>query len=280
VSLTSTSSTVTVGSVVVTGGALSAVSTISMSGALTMTGAGGGITHSGGGTYTITTNGNLALASSAGTVDLTSATTLDITSTAGALTIDSSASTMTLSSDGAMTLTSGSDTVTVEGVVFDANGISAASSIAMTDDLTMSKTAAIIEHTDATGSLTVQSSGNLAISASGTSKTLTMSADGAVSLTSTSSTVTVEDVVFTDGALTGVTSISISGNQVLGAQQTLVNDVGTGNDPGDGTVAAATGSVAALAAECEKLRDWLAETTTQINALMAVVKAHGLMASV
>ena len=64
-----------------------------------------------------------------------------------------------------------------------------------------------------------------------------------------------------------------------------ITDIGTGSDPCDGVIAAlsfsgtAAGSeVEALRDECEKLRDWLSETRAQVNALLAEVRTHGLIA--
>ena len=80
------------------------------------------------------------------------------------------------------------------------------------------------------------------------------------------------------GALSGVTSVSVGGNQVLGAQQAAVSDVDTTNDPGDGTIAAQT-TIADLATECEKLRDLVDEIRNQMNDLLGKLRNHGLIST-
>ena len=51
------------------------------------------------------------------------------------------------------------------------------------------------------------------------------------------------------------------------------------NDPGDGTLAAASSDVATLAAQSEKLRDLVDEIRTQMNDLLGKLRTHGLIAS-
>ena len=68
-------------------------------------------------------------------------------------------------------------------------------------------------------------------------------------------------------------NIIVGNKQVIGAQQAAVDDVSAANDPGDGTLAAASSDVATLAAQSEKLRDLVDEIRTQMNDLLG--KLHG-----
>merc|ERR1712147_295647 len=73
-------------------------------------------------------------------------------------------------------------------------------------------------------------------------------------------------------------NIIVGNKQVIGAQQAAVDDVGTANDPGDGTLAGIS-EVGPLATESEKLRDLVDEIRTQMNGLLAKLRTHGLIAS-
>ena len=86
------------------------------------------------------------------------------------------------------------------------------------------------------------------------------------------------------GSITA-TGFSVGANAVVGARGSAVANVATTNDPGDGTISALTFSatptdteVNALRDECEKLRDYAAELKTQVNALLAELRTHGLIA--
>lgn len=74
------------------------------------------------------------------------------------------------------------------------------------------------------------------------------------------------------------TLIAVGKTQVLASQQAAVSNVDTTNDPGDGTIGALS-TATALAAECEKLRDLVAEIRTQMNDLLGKLRTHGLIAS-
>ena len=74
-------------------------------------------------------------------------------------------------------------------------------------------------------------------------------------------------------------NIIVGNKQVIGAQQAAVDDVSAANDPGDGTLAAASSNVATLAAQSEKLRDLVDEIRTQMNDLLGKLRTHGLIAS-
>ena len=74
-------------------------------------------------------------------------------------------------------------------------------------------------------------------------------------------------------------NIIVGNKQVIGAQQAAVDDVSAANDPGDGTLAAASSDVATLAAQSEKLRDLVDEIRTQMNDLLGKLRTHGLIAS-
>ena len=73
-------------------------------------------------------------------------------------------------------------------------------------------------------------------------------------------------------------NIIVGNKQVIGAQQAAVDDVGTANDPGDGTLAGIS-EVGPLATESEKLRDLVDEIRTQMNGLLAKLRTHGLIAT-
>merc|ERR1711871_422743 len=74
-------------------------------------------------------------------------------------------------------------------------------------------------------------------------------------------------------------NIIVGNKQVIGAQQAAVDDVSAANDPGDGTLAAASSDVATLAAQSEKLRDLVDEIRTQMNDLLGKLRTQGLIAS-
>ena len=67
--------------------------------------------------------------------------------------------------------------------------------------------------------------------------------------------------------------ISISGLQVVGAQQSAVADASQ-SIPADGAI-----STSYEQAEVEQLRDAVAELQTQVNSLLAKLRAHGLLAT-
>ena len=88
------------------------------------------------------------------------------------------------------------------------------------------------------------------------------------------------------GAVNSATGYKVANTQVVGARAAAVADVGTTNDPGDGTFSGLTVSdppsqaeLNALRDEAEKLRDFIADLKTTINSLLAKLRTHGLIAS-
>ena len=78
----------------------------------------------------------------------------------------------------------------------------------------------------------------------------------------------------------------ISGTQVIGAQASAIADVASTNVVGDGDIAGLTVSdppagteVTAIGAKLEKLRDLLNEERTALNAILAGLRGHGLLAT-
>ena len=183
---------------------------------LTFTKAAAAITHTGATSFTISSTGT------AGTVTVESVvfnggavsgvTTLaasdDITlSKAAAAITHTGATSFTISSTG----TAG--TVTVESVVFNGGAVSGVTTLAASDDITLSKAAAAITHTGAT-SFTISSTG-------------------------TAGTVAVESVVFNGGAVSGVTTLATSGTITSVAGDLIIKSDATTTTF---SVAAATGN--------------------------------------
>ena len=253
--LASTSGTIVVESVTFNGGAVTDVSALTASGTIT----GGTITDG-----TTSTNSGAVTGVKSIAINPAHATTSAIVVTNG------------------VAQTSG-DLVSITGTAGQ-SALKVATgnfAVAGTSTLTGALTAAAI-----TGSGLLTLSAQAAVVISHNTATITHTGSTTLTIASGSGNVVVESVTFNGGALSGVTTISVGGNQVVGARQAAISDVATSNDPGDGTIAGLTISgtysqaeIQALRTNCEKLRDWGNDLRTAVNLLITRMEAHGLITS-
>ncbi|MDP3245008.1 MAG: hypothetical protein Q8M83_05145 [bacterium] len=180
--ITPSGGSATLSSALAMSGALSGITTLAMSGDLTMSGNTVNLTHSGTTSLTITsTSGTDAVEGVTFTGGaLTGITTLAMS---GDLTMSGNTVNLTHSGTTSLTITSTSGTVAVEGVTFTGANVSGMGTLGLTGDLTISGNTAAITHSGTT-SLTIAS---------------------------TSGTVAVESVVFTGGAISSATSLAMGG---------------------------------------------------------------------
>jgi|694.fasta_scaffold01586_2 hypothetical protein len=218
--ISSTNGNVVVDTVTFNAGAVSSVSTLGMSGTLTLSGNSQSVSHTGTGDLTIASvDGNVLVDSvtfNAGAVSSVSTLGMsgDLSNSAGDILLTSESSqsiTHTGASGENLVISSANGNVLVDNVVFNAGAVSSVSTLGMSDDLS-------------------NSAGNILLTSENSQSITHTGASGEdLVISSTNGNVLVDSVIFNTGAVSSVSTLDMSGTLTLSGNSQSVSHTGSGN---------------------------------------------------